>query len=88
MIVQMDQVSRQSVGRFVLKLCISVLIASHGKTGYAGTSTWLGLYAAFAAMVAMLLGQRLPTKSFNHWDEALWLVAAALGMRAIQKVFL
>jgi hypothetical protein len=88
MIVQLDQVSRQTIGRFILKLCISVLIASHGKSGYAGTSGWLGLYAAFAAVVAMMLGQRFPTKSFNHWDEAWWLVAASLGIRIIHKALL
>ncbi|UVK38812.1 hypothetical protein LHFGNBLO_000100 [Mesorhizobium sp. AR10] len=65
-----------------------MLIASLGKAGYAGTSTWLGLYAVFAAVVAVILGQRFPTKSFNHWDEALWLVAAALGIQVIQKAFL
>jgi len=85
MIVQLDQVSRQTVGRFILKLCISALIASYGKTGYAGTSGWLGLYAIFAAVAALILGQQFPTKSFNHWDEAWWLMAASLGIRMIHK---
>jgi hypothetical protein len=84
MIVQLDQVSRQTVGRFTLKLCISVLIASYGKTGYAGTSGWLGLYAIFAAVAALMLGNG-SDKSFNHWDEAWWLVAASLGIRIVHK---
>ncbi len=83
MIVQLDQVSRRTVGRFLLKLCFCLVIAAHGKTGYAGASGWLGLYASFSMLVAVVLKQPFPTKSFNHWDEALWLVAASLGIRMV-----
>jgi hypothetical protein len=61
MIVQLDQVSRQTISRFMLKVSMSVLIASYGKTGYAGSSGWLGLYAVFAAVAALMLGLRFPT---------------------------
>ena len=88
MIVQLDQVSRQTVGRFTLKLCLSVLIAPYGKDWIRRHLGWLGLYAIFAAVVALMLGQRFPTKSFNHWDEAWWLVAASLGIRMIHKAML
>lgn len=86
MTIQLDKISRDTIGRFVLKLCISALIASMGDLGYIlGTSWWLALYALVTAAIALLMRQRFPTKSFNHWDEAWWLIAVSQGLRIVHK---
>jgi hypothetical protein len=85
--IQLDQGSRVTIGRFGLKLCVALFIGTMGKTGYVvTTAAWLSIYSICAAVFAMIAGERFPTKSFNHWDEALWFVALSLGLRLLHKV--
>ena len=86
--VQLDQAARETIRRFALKLCMTALIASLGKTSYllAG-SGWLALYALVTAVMALLLRQEFLTKSFNHWDEATWLITGSLGLWAAYKAW-
>lgn len=89
MIKSLDQISRNTVSRFGVKLFVSAIIALVGKTVYIEALVkWLLLYAILTALIAMVFKQRFPTYSFNHWDEALWLSAAALGLRFAVKVML
>ena len=84
MTVALDQVSLNTIRRFTLKLGLSALIATIGKAGYIiAASGWLALYAIFTAVIAVIFCQTLTDKSFNHWDELLWLSFASLSLRAI-----
>lgn len=86
MIAQLDEISRATIGRFALKICVSILIAPFLKAGYVvGTAWWLAIYAICTAAIALLLRQRFPTNSFNHWDEALWLMAVSMALRIVHK---
>jgi len=86
--IGLDQTSRDTLGRFALKVLIAVLIAGIGKTGMLiATSGWLTLYATFTAVLAVMFRQRIPTPSFNHWDEALWLSTLSMGLRLIHRTF-
>ena len=88
MLITLDQTSRDMLGRFGLKVLLAVLIAEMGKTGYLiATSGWLALYATFTAVLAILFRQRIPTPSFNHWDEAMWLSTLSMGLRLIHRNF-
>lgn len=86
MSVQLDRSSREAIGRFVVKFCVSVLLASwavlENTIGIAG---WLGLFAVLTAAYALMRGERFPQKNFNHWDESLWLLAACLVFRLLDK---
>lgn len=86
--LQLDQTSRLTIGRFGLKLGISGVIASIGTTSYAlAVSSWLALYAIVTVVMALLLGQGFLTRSFNHWDEASWLTTVSLGLWAVYKAW-
>ena len=88
MLITLDRTSRDTLGRFALKLLLAVLIAGMGKTGLLiATSGWLALYATFTAVLAVMFRQRIPTPSFNHWDEALWLSTLSMGLRLIHRNF-
>ena len=52
----------------------------HGVYG-AVFSGWLAFYALFTAGIALFFGQRIDAPVFNHWDEAVWLLFLAHGMR-------
>lgn len=85
---QLDQESRATIGRFGLKLVISVILGSLGEVGRTiGTDGWLALYALFSGAIALMRRDRFPTRGFNHWDEALWLVAASAGVHVLLKAF-
>ena len=89
MITSLDQISRNTVGRFGVKLFVSAIISLVGKAVYINVLVkWLLLYAILTALIALMFKQRFPTYSFNHWDEALWLATAALGLRFVAKVML
>ena len=86
MLTVLDQTSRDTLGRFVLKVVIAVLIAGIGQTGLLiATSGWLSLYATFTAVLAIAFRQRIPAPSFNHWDEAIWLSTLSMGLRLIHR---
>lgn len=89
MMVRLDLISRATVGRFGLKLCIAALIAALSQTAYLLTlSGWLALYAIVTVVVAMLLREPFSRQSLNHWDEATWLTTASLGLWALYKAAL
>ena len=83
MFSRLDAESRLTIRRFVTKLAISAVIGTYGKVSYlTAVSFWIGLYSAFCVAFAVLLKERfLQRDGFNHWDEALWLVVVALGLR-------
>lgn len=83
---QLDQESRATIGRFGLKLVISVTLGSFGEVGPTiGTDGWLALYTLVSAAIALMKGDRFPTRGFNHWDEALWLAGASAGVHILLK---
>lgn len=82
MLRELDPVSGATIGRFRLKVffaCLAALLV-HGSYGavFAG---WLAFYALITAGIALFSGQKLDAVHFNHWDEALWLLFLAHGMR-------
>lgn len=83
MLARLNAESRLTIRRFVTKLAISAVIGTYGKVSYlTAVSFWIGLYSAFCVAFAVLLKERfLQRDGFNHWDEALWLVVVALGLR-------
>ena len=83
MFSRLDAESRLTIRRFATKLAISAVIGTYGKVSYlTAVSFWIGLYSAFCVAFAVLLKERfLQRDGFNHWDEALWLVVVALGLR-------
>ena len=88
---RLDEQSKETLGRFAIKIVISIVLGSFGQIGRAvGTDGWFALYAAFSVLYAILRGDRVPlrdasTRSFNHWDEALWLITAAAGTHILMK---
>lgn len=87
MIARLDQTSRVTVLRFGMKVMLSMLLALVDAAGYLlGLSLWLALYAICNIIIAVYAGQRFPTKSFNHWDEVLWLSTSAMGLQLVERV--
>ncbi|MBB3810106.1 hypothetical protein [Pseudochelatococcus contaminans] len=85
---QLDQKSRATVGRFGLKLVISVILGSFSEVGRTvGPDGWLALSALLSAAIALFKRDRFPTRGFNYWDEALWLVAASAGLHVLLREF-
>ena len=81
----LDEESRETIGRFAIKACISAVLGSLGEIGrFVGTDGWLALYALFCGVYAWRRGDRFPGDSFNYWDEACW----PIGASAIFHVFL
>jgi hypothetical protein len=79
---ELDPVSDATIGRFRLKVvfaCLAALLV-HGAYGVV-CSGWLALYALIAAGIALFSGQKIDAPVFNHWDEAVWLLFLAHGMR-------
>ncbi|HEY4200747.1 MAG TPA: hypothetical protein VGM83_09300 [Devosiaceae bacterium] len=82
--VQLDAVSRGTIGRFTLKLCLSLFIAFILKGDYfTAVAGWLAFYALFAVISACLFRQSLRQHSFNFWDEASWLLFVSLAFRIL-----
>jgi hypothetical protein len=86
MAIQLDQTSRTTVSRFVLKCNLSFAIALFTRVGVlAATSHCLQLYAVLTALIAVLSRQRYSARSFNHWSEALWLGFVAAGLQLLSR---
>ena len=80
MAIEIDNVSRVTLGRFALKFNLALLIPYYMKTNYfQSASSCLALYAFWVGVIAMLTRQRFLAHSFNHWSEALWLAFTASG---------
>ncbi len=83
--VELDAISRATIGRFVWKCYIAFAIALFARSSVLETvSECLILYAALMVMVASFTRQRYLAGSFNHWSEALWLAFVAAGLHLLQ----
>ncbi|EJJ29453.1 hypothetical protein PMI11_02256 [Rhizobium sp. CF142] len=83
--IELDEISRATVGRFVWKCYIALAIALLVRSNTLETaSKCLLLYAALMMMVASFTRQRYHAGSFNHWSEALWLAFVAAGLHLLQ----
>lgn len=84
---QLDDESCATIGRFVIKACMSFILGSIGQIGRTvGADGWLALYALVCGVVAIRRRDRFPTRGFNYGDEALWLTAAAAGAHVFLRV--
>lgn len=80
MIARLDPVARDVIGRFFFKICLSAALALFGKSGFLPTlAGLLALYATITAVTAAMQGQRFSLRSFNQWDEVIWLSLAAIA---------
>jgi hypothetical protein len=84
MISRLDDISRKTIGRFGLKLCFGILFATIGRQSFLLTlSMWLSLYALLTALIGVVAREPISKHSFNHWDEAMWLTASAVILKAV-----
>jgi hypothetical protein len=59
----LDDHSRGAVGRFVIKLAMSALLAAYSKPDYVlATTAWIGLYAVLTSACALILKERFHEK--------------------------
>jgi hypothetical protein len=85
---RLDQESRHTIGRFFLKLAVSTILSSIGKSGtgaHLSISVWLTIYAVLAIGFALGRREKLRADGFNHWNEALWLTTSGIGLRVLLK---
>lgn len=75
---KIDDASRITIYRFAAKFVVACLLGSASEIGRTvGTEGWLALFALYPAIIAVLKKKRFFTRSFNRWDEALWLTVAS-----------
>jgi hypothetical protein len=88
MFSRLDAESRLTIRRFATKLAISAVIGTYGKAGYfTAVSFWIELYSAFCVVFGLVLRESFWRRDgFNHWDEALWLLVASLGLHIAGNV--
>ncbi len=85
---KLDPTSRRTIGRFILKLIISLLIAqllTSGQSYPEAVSAWLAFYALFAMFGGLLIKGAIVARSLNAWDEASWLLLIAGLMHLIGR---
>lgn len=76
--VKLDDESKIVIARFLLKVGISIVLASLGEIGRrVGLEGWLALYGLACGLYAIGRGDKIWARRFTYWDEALWLVAAS-----------
>jgi hypothetical protein len=80
--MQLDENSREHIGRYVIKVTVAAAIALILKTEnfLASFALWVGLYSIIAVVYGLVRGERFGKTNFTYWDEALWLAATALGL--------
>lgn len=84
MIATLDQTSRDTLARFGRKVAVAALLAAFSKTGHViAMAAWLSVFGVIIAATALLFRQRFTPSSFNFCDEAIWLMAAAHGLRLV-----
>jgi len=84
MIARLDDVSRKTIARFILKIAFGIFFATMSKGSFLlAASEWFSLYALLTAIVGIFVRERIANRSFNHWDEALWLTALALILKIL-----
>jgi hypothetical protein len=71
-ILKIDEVSSRTVGRFVAKLALALVLAA---------LAWLSVLAWFTAILAVMRRYRFDPDPFTSWDEVLWLMFLAHGLR-------
>jgi hypothetical protein len=83
----LDDQSRATIGRFIIKLTVSALLAAYGKADYVpAMAAWISIYAVLTSVVALILKERFVRESFNHWDETLWLVFLTLALTVLSSL--
>ncbi len=86
---RLDRQSWEAIYRSSLKVLASYALAAWSIFGtIIGMPTCLAVFAAWSAITALRRREKFLSSSFNHWDEALWLVAVAVGLPIIHKLFL
>jgi len=84
MAIELDQTSRATVNRFVIKCVVAILISLFARSNYLlSAARCFQLYALLTALIAALTRQRYATQSFNHWSEALWLAFISAGLQVL-----
>ena len=84
MAIELDQTSRATVNRFVIKCVVAVLISLFARSNYLlSAARCFELYALLMGLVAALTRQRYSAHSFNHWSEALWLAFISAGLQVL-----
>lgn len=84
----LDEMSRRTIGRFILKLIVAFLAAYFltSERGYlASVAAWLSFYALFSMVGGLLIKDAIQARSFNYWDEASWLLLVALLMQIASR---
>lgn len=82
----LDEHSRHTIGRFIIKLVASALLASFGRLDYLPEMvTWISLYAVLTSAFALISQEKFMLETFNHWDEALWLIFLALAFTMLHR---
>jgi TRAP-type mannitol/chloroaromatic compound transport system permease small subunit len=81
---ELDPVSGATVGRFRVKVAFALLgaLLAHGTYTVVCVG-WLALYALITAAIALFSREKFHSPTLNHWDEALWLLFLAHGLRLI-----
>jgi len=83
---RLDERSRKTVARFGLKLVFALVLAELSKEALLlAASYWLSLYGTVTAVVGLIAKDRMAERSFNHWDEVLWLTAVALALLVLHR---
>jgi hypothetical protein len=86
---RLDQESRHTIGRFFLKLAVSAILSSAGKSStgiHLSAPVWLAIYALLAIAFALGRREKFRADGFNHWNEALWLMTSGIGLRVFLKL--
>ncbi|MDE8651476.1 hypothetical protein PYV00_07055 [Novosphingobium sp. H3SJ31-1] len=83
---RLDDISRKTIARFGLKLLFALIFAALGKGAFLlVASYWLSLYGTVTAVVGVIAKDRMAERSFNHWDEVLWLTTASLALLVLHR---
>lgn len=83
---RLDDRSRKTIARFGLKLVFALIFAGLSKGAFLlAASYWLSLYGTVTAVVGLIAKDRLGERSFNHWDEVMWLTAASLVLLVLHR---
>lgn len=84
MILKVDEVSSRTLDRFVAKLALALVLTAFAASPHLlAMSAWLSVLAWFTAILAVMRRYRFDPGSFTSWDEVLWLMFLAHGLRLV-----
>jgi hypothetical protein len=82
MAIELDQTSRATIHRFLVKCVVAIAISLFARPNYLmSAARCFQLYALLMGLIAVLTRQRYSGQSFNHWSEALWLAFISAGLQ-------